>query len=377
MTRPTPRGEIALPSGLRTLAHILAPALGGAVCTDPPVDAALVRLAIRRHQVGPLLHAALESAGAIVPDALMRELAAARAQSAARHADSLARLNTIGELFRERAIAWLALKGTPQATALYKDPALRPSSDIDLLVNPRDFTAATAALADGGYIPSNPPAPAGPFRGLILAAVRDVSMIAADDRTCAVDLHRRLFFAPGLNLRLTSMPGPIPAPRIDANLACYLIMHGARSYWVRLKWLADLVPLLALLNGWQKEEIVHCARAAGAESSTAASLLLLRDLFPFATTGPLESWLQHQAGLAGVHRRLNRYRQMIGQDDDWQRSPLDNAKISLEASLALFDSRITRARMLVAAPPSMLTRRLAGAIWRQDRALTRGESPPP
>jgi hypothetical protein len=158
-------------------------------------------------------------------------------------------------------------------------------------------------------------------------------------------------------------------------LACYLIMHGARSYWVRLKWLADLVPLLAQLSDGQKEEIKICAQAAEAESSVAASLLLLRDLFPFAATGPLEAWLRRQAGSRGVLRRLDRYRQMIGQDNDWQRSPLDNAKISLEASLALFESPMMRARMLVAAPPSMLTRRIAGAIWPQERALTRGGPP--
>ena len=374
------RAECLLPPTLITLAGLLGSVLGGPAAPFDGVDGVLVRLAIHRHQVGPLLHAALRRCGPAVAEDLMRDLAASHCRSARRHASDFARLQRIGTMFAARGIVWMALKGTLQAGQLYGDPTLRPSSDIDLLVAPGDFAAAVTALAVDGYKPSNPPAPAGLLRALILAAVRDVSLIAEDDHSCAVDLHRRLFLAAGARpqrLRLTPGQGPLPTPRLDADLACYLIMHGAQSYWVRLKWLADLVPLFARLDDVEKDAISVRARQAGAGHSVAASLLLLRQLFPFTQLGPLVPWLEAHQHRPAVNKRLERYAQMIGMDRDWKRSPLDNARITMEAYFSLFESPWTRAGMVPVALLSSAVRRAAGAVWRADRALTRGDTPPP
>jgi hypothetical protein len=368
-----------LPGALRRLAGLLAPVLGGPAPAAVEVDGNLVRLAIHRHQVGPLLHAALLSRPETATEDLMRDLQGARWRSTDRHALDLARLRRIGEMFTEDGVSWMALKGTPQAARLYGDPGLRPSSDIDLLVTPRDFVRAVTLLADRGYVPSNPPAPPGPLRAPVLAAVRDVSLIASDDRTCAVDLHRRLFLAVGgraQRLQLTPEVGPLPMPRMDADLACYLIMHGAQSYWVRLKWLVDIVVLLSILDDREKLAIMTRAQQVGVEKSVAASLLLLRLLFPFAQLGPLEPWITGEQQQSAVRKRLARYAEMIGADSNWKRSPLDNARVGMEAYWALFEAPWTRARMIPVALLSSAVRRLAGAVWRADRALTRDDRSP-
>src|ERR1700748_362159 len=159
MTKPD-----MLPGPLRRLAGLLGPVLGGPAPAVEGVDAELVRLAIHRHQVGPLLHAALLSGQETVAEDLMRDLENARNHSADRHALDLTRLHRIGEMFTGQGLSWMALKGTPQAARLYGDPGLRPSSDIDLLVASRDFVRAVTLLAEGGYVPSNTPAPAGVVR---------------------------------------------------------------------------------------------------------------------------------------------------------------------------------------------------------------------
>jgi Uncharacterised nucleotidyltransferase len=360
------------------LAALVADALGYPPSHQPTLDQSLVHAAIHRHQIGPLLFAAVPRLQDRMPPALREELGRHYSDNAHRQQDAMTRLVGIGTAFSAHRISWMTLKSAPQAAALYGDPALRHSSDIDLLVAPRDFARAIEVLAMVGYIPSNPPAPAGPMRRAILAAVRDVSLIAREDHRCAVDLHRRLFLAVGRRARAIELKrdgGLVPSPRLDAGLACYLILHGAQSYWVRLKWLVDLVPLLARLDDAEKEKIPRLARLSGTEKSVAASLMLLQSLFPFAALGPLQSWLAQQVGQRSVQARLTRYACALGMENDWGHSPLDNAGLTMQAYMSLFESPWTRVQMVPVAALSSLVRRTAGAIWRKERALTRSDAP--
>jgi hypothetical protein len=356
------------------LAAVVAGALGHPSSQLPQWDKNLIHMAIHRHQVGPLLFAAGSRMQDQMPPALREELGRHYSDNARRQQDAMARLARIGAAFSAHGISWMALKSAPQAAALYGDPGLRHSSDIDLLVAPRDFVKAVDTLTMAGYIPSNPPVPPGPARRAILAAVRDVSLIAGDDHRCAVDLHRRLFLAVGRRacaIELRTDGGPVPSPRLDAGLACYLILHGAQSYWVRLKWLVDLVPLLSQLDRVEKKRIPGLARLSGTEKSAAASLLLLQSLFPFAALGSLQPWLTEQARRPSVQARLARYARTLSMENDWGHSPLDNAGLTMQAYMGLFESPWTRTQMVPVAMLSSLVRRTAGAIWRKERALTR------
>ena len=220
-----------------------------------------------------------------------------------------------------------------------------------------------------GFVASYPPVPpSGLLRRGLLGAVRDVTLIARDDHRCAIELHRRIFFASGRHvafLRMPIMPGPIPAPSVGPDLAFYLIAHGALSYWVRLKWLADLVPLFARLRPDERLAVLVLARQTRCESSVAASLLLLRALFPFAALEPLEAWLAVREAQPAVRRRLARYTELMGRDDDQIHSPLNDAMTMLEANTMLFESFSTRARILMSAPLSSAMRRLAGRFTQQ------------
>jgi hypothetical protein len=100
-------------------------------------------------------------------------------------------------------------------------------------------------------------------------------------------------------------------------------------------------------------------------------------LFPFASLGPLVPWIEMQEGREAVRRRLARYARMIGMEDDWKHSPLDNARITMGAYLSLFEAPSTRAYLVPVALLSSAVRRTAGAIWPAARALTRDDNPPP
>jgi hypothetical protein len=241
-------------------------------------------------------------------------------------------------------------------------------------VPPEQFARALDALAAMDFVASYPPVPPrGVLRKLILAAVRDIMMVARADRRDSIELHRRLFFAGGRHadfLSLPVIPGRVPTPAPGPDLCFYLIAHGALSYWVRLKWLVDLVPLLTKLGAEDLLAVRERACQAGAENSVAASLLLLRTLFPFAALDPLRDWLDEKKRQGQVQRRLRRYAQLLGRTDDRKHSPLNDAMVMMEANLLLFEAPSTRLRLFASAPFSSIMRRMACRIYRAERALT-------
>ena len=353
---------------LRLLADLIAGALGGPPAPAAVIGEAMVALA-RRHQVSALLRGALAMGHHAISPENLGALEEDYQASLDRRHQALGRLATIGETFSARGISWMAVKGTTQAAQLYHDPAWRFSADLDILVEDRDFAPSLRALEALGFIASYPPLPASALlRRLMLWALRDVTLIAADDHRCAVELHRRLFFARAYCL--PRQDGPIPVAKLGPELAFYLIAHGALSQWVRLKWLADLVPLLNMLDDEGRRSLLAIAKAAKAERALAASLLLLHALFPCAVLGSLAPWLAVQAQRVSVQRRFARYAEMLGRADDQRHSPLNDAFVSLQANLMVFDSLPARLLLLLKAPASSLVRRLAALFYPAERSLT-------
>lgn len=365
MTRTAPL-EFPVPDSLLHLARLCEEALARRPAPPTVINEKFARFALERHQVGPLLHAAIRSCRHDVSPAARQLLAASYHDSAERRKITLTHLERIARQFSAGRIPWMALKGAPQAGQLYADPVWRISSDVDLLVARDRFGAAFSALCDMGFAPAYPKLPASRLlQRLVLRAIRDVTMISQDDPRCAIELHSRLFMArdrrtSGLQLGIAD--GELPAPAIGPALAFYIVAHGALSLWVRLKWLADLVPLFDKLSGDEKFEARQWARRSDAENSFAASLLLLRTIFRSASLAPLDSWLDDRQQRPAVRRRLLRYVAAIGLEREEGRSPFDNALISLQSNWLLFEASSSRISLLVRAPGSSLARRFAGFV---------------
>lgn len=357
------RTEIPVPDSLLRLGQLCEEALACRRAPPMLIDERFARFAVQRHQVGPLLHAAIETGRHDAAPGVCRLLAASYHDSAERRKASLMQLDRIASQFSARRIRWMTLKGAAQASQLYNDPVWRNSADIDVLVARDQFAAAFDALRDIGFAAAYPRMPASRLlKHSFLRAFRDVTLIAQDDPRCAIELHSRLFMprdrrASGLQLKI--LDGRLPAPALGPDLAFYIIAHGALSLWVRLKWLVDLVPLFNKLSAGEKLETREYARRSGAENSFAASLLLLRKIFRSVSLAPLDSWLDKKTQESAVRRRLLRYATSIGLEREAGRSPFDNALISLQSNWLLFEAASTRISLVVRAPGSSLARRFA------------------
>lgn len=365
--------RLSFSSFLVQLAALTGEVLGGPATANTVLSRELCALA-SRHQVASLLHAVASSGRHPAPRDVIEGLQESYRASVARRRATLPVLERIADNFQRHGLVWTVFKGTTQAAQFYPDPAWRDSADIDLLVPPDHFGRALDVLVAMGFVASYPPVPRrGLLRRLILAAVRDVMLVSPDNPADSIELHKRLFFAGGRHADFLALPvgdGRMPVPVMGPDLAFYLIAHGALSYWVRLKWLVDLVPLLGRLGNDELAAIRGRAHSARSENAVAASLLLLQALFPFVALGPLEGWLEEMRADRAVERRLRRYAKALGSDDSEAKSPLNDAWSMLEAAMLLFEAPSTRLRILISAPFSSAMRRLAGLIYHRERALT-------
>lgn len=144
----------------------------------------------------------------------------------------------------------LALKGSATAHLVYADPAQRERRDVDLLVRPREFDAAVAALRERGWAPAAQDA----WWARARATRYEVPLSRPDDRDgLEVDLHARLTLYDHLpidheglharGLRMAGVPMAIAAPT-DALL--HTCLHAATTgFRVPLRAWVDVTRLMA------------------------------------------------------------------------------------------------------------------------------------
>ncbi len=106
-----------------------------------------------REGVAGMLWAAVRERGVAVPNDAGRELATAAEQVSKLNRFRLSRLERIVAAFDEANVRLVALKGAALLRTLYDDLSLRPMTDIDLLIHPRDADRADVVLGRLGYEP--------------------------------------------------------------------------------------------------------------------------------------------------------------------------------------------------------------------------------
>lgn len=243
------------------------------------------------HRLGPLLYFHLKAAGVALSPEIKRELAGLYLRH--RHANQV-RAQVMAEIlaaFQAEGIPALALKGFALAHLLYPEPALRPMSDIDLLVKPAQVRRAQELLAGLGFSAPLPPADSLPGKHLASATRQ------AEGLTISVELHHNLFnIGHPHSLELEELTAP-PVPFALGKLTAYTLPHEEMLWHLcqhltligqpfRLIWLADIVGMaerFAPEIDWRRVERNY------------PQVLSALSLFHFIT--PLSEQLRRAAGL--------------------------------------------------------------------------------
>lgn len=206
-----------------------------------------------------------------------------------------------------RGIDRLLLKGMVLGELLYPDPALRPSSDIDVMVRHEQLTQAQNVLHELGYTIQ-------PGRQLDFQLARsyDIPYVraTADGQAILLELHWHLA-EPGLfdldvgNLwarawELEVNHHILPTLSLE-DLLLHLTIHIRKHRYVGLRWLVDVSELL---RGYGQQldwdYLTHTARRAGAATLFYVTLHLSQELMGVTVPasvmqdlrpGPLRRWL--------------------------------------------------------------------------------------
>jgi hypothetical protein len=215
----------------------------------------------------------------------------------------------------ERGIAVLVLKGLHTGTDYFPDPATRPLSDVDILINPADASAAETALLQSGFVERGRNAresnwaPAGMAR-----QPRSLMLVHAED-PWSIDLHTTLDLAVGEGSPLAAlskgspMTGhslwtPDPCARVldQPLLALHLAVHASAGlHSLSLLRLIELHFVIAQdstaeLLSW--DEFMRLGAQTGALGFAFPALRLCEDLVP----GTIPYWVLHGCAAAAPAR---------------------------------------------------------------------------
>ena len=201
--------------------------------------------------------------------------------------ENVARLDRLERLERclvRAGVGHVRLKGVALLGEVYDDPALRPMSDVDLLVSRDDVLRAVRALAPLGYAPADPgeldPDSTSGRRTYHVKLVGDIA-----EAELLVELHWDLTQLDGLlrSLRL-DIPAILGRRRgvraSPEDTLLILATHLARHYFRGLMWLADIALFLRRHSGSLRwDQIWSRAEAAGALCVLSATLRATERVF--------------------------------------------------------------------------------------------------
>ncbi|MCX5721261.1 MAG: nucleotidyltransferase family protein [Nitrospirae bacterium] len=235
-----------------------------------------------RHGITPLLHHHLKQAPALTIPETTRTTLAERSRSCLAWNLRLSHeLLYLLDRFNEAGIPVMPLKGLYLADLLYKDSALRPTSDLDLLVKVQDFEASQQILEEAGCTKL-----ADEEQG----AEYHVSYVTTNERAghVLIELHRALgeSHVAGLDIEAvwrSATPiiweGRTIWTMAIPDLFLYTCLHAVKDGLASIRSLLDITLLLERYGQnlpWQ--ELTQRVKQARIETPVSLSLLLSREL---------------------------------------------------------------------------------------------------
>jgi hypothetical protein len=384
MTDPVALGEPAaarrlILAGLRCRLADTAPAECAALARDPALDWAELLDQAEAERVAPLLHLAWRGAGWLPPGAAAA-LRQAYMASGAQNALLLRDLGRVLDRLAAAGVPALALKGAALLERRYGNPALRPMTDIDLLVQAADLGRAQAALAGLGLGPDRQElAP-----GARLRFENEVRLVGRDPLATPVELHWLLLDAPRYQARLehgwfwsSAIPVPLAgrpgrALGTEAELL-YLCAHlGLHHGGQGLLWYHDVAELVHA-DGAGLDWALLTERAAASELVLPLQSVLARVARDWGCPPPPEALARLRALVpSAAEARWHARRQALGGSvggrfaEDLGQLPNWGERLAFAARNLFPNSSYMRARYRLRHPAALLLAypyRWARGLW--------------
>lgn len=241
----------------------------------------------KHHRVFPILYPQLkEVQDGLIPVEVIRHLSSDYKRNTFNMLYLSAEMERVSEIFTEEKIRLLFLKGPVIAQDLYGDISLRTSSDLDFLIPIEELEKAEAILVRQGYEKED----------YIKTVLNDwkwrhhhVTYFHSEKRM-KLEIHWRLNPGPGVEPSFNELwdrkrkseltTYPVYLLRKE-DLFLFLVSHGARHGWSRLRWLIDIHKLTEQEMDWGTTKKLlkrYHHQNAGAQALILASELLSSEI---------------------------------------------------------------------------------------------------
>lgn len=200
----------------------------------------------RHHRVYPVLYSKLQNSDETwIPQDVMLALRKDYQRNTFQMLQLSAEMEQVSKQFTESNIRALVLKGPVLAADLYGDISLRTSGDLDILVPIQDLEHAENMLVRLGYVKDD----------YIQTILNDWKWrhhhitFFHHKKGIKVEIHWRLSPGPGKEPTFNELWERKRISAITTNpvyflgredLFLFLVAHGARHGWSRLRWLVDM-----------------------------------------------------------------------------------------------------------------------------------------
>lgn len=226
-----------------------------------------------QHGLMPILYRCLKShAPNSVPRSILAQFRDHALSSASRSLVMTEELLSLLERLKAEGILAIPYKGPVVAASLYKDLAIRPFNDLDILVKKKDLSKAMDVMTSLGYQPHFQLT-----RTQVAAFLKSKYEFPLTHRNgwLTVELKWNLvedFFSfpldqEGLWKRLQpiSLSGKEVLTFSPEDLLIILCMHGATHLWTSLIWICDIAQLINVRKDLNWELVLRQARALRSE----------------------------------------------------------------------------------------------------------------
>ena len=238
------------------------------------------------HRLYPILQQ--RWAGILLPKAIALSFSREYERNTFRMLRYRAEMEQLAACFDAHSTKALFLKGPHLGEYLYGDLSLRTSADIDVLIPLQQLETTEQLLLEQGYVKHE----------YIDSVLGDWKWrhhhfsYFHPERHIKLELHWRLHPGPGKEPRFSDLWERKQA--CDKNsrawmlgkedLFLFLIMHGARHGWSRLRWLVDIHQLLQKDLDWRQLE--QRMKYNHYRPAVAQALILHGDIFGFTYAEP-------------------------------------------------------------------------------------------
>lgn len=277
-----------------------------------PLDWAVLMQLANENGLLPLLHKHLmETATDSIPSDILKQISQSNRQSTLRGLFLTAELLRILDTFRQKGIPAIPYKGPVLAQRAYGSPSLRQFEDLDIVTPQRFIPAVYDAMQSLDYQPCLP-------RECFVAegsrTIPGEYVFVHSVNSAMVELHtewtlRHFPVRPDIEAMVrrstvVSVDGKDVTAFAAEDELLMLAVHGAKDFWSRLIWVADVVEIVKQSPDIDWEKLFAEARKLKVTRMLNLSLSLAREILDLTLPPEIVSQIEADATAKRLAQRF-------------------------------------------------------------------------